>query len=66
MRQLTPAFFKKIRNPGLTPGAVSNVISTALVALPVILTKAAGYIAVAGGVIGMVSQTDVKMEKNKL
>jgi len=63
MRQPTPAFFKKIRNTGLTLAAVSAAILTAPVGLPVMLLKAAGYFAVAGGVMGTVSQTAVKMEK---
>ena len=63
MQKPTPVFFKKIRNAGLTLAAISAAILTAPVALPVILIKAAGYFAVAGGVMGTVSQTAVRMEK---
>ena len=63
MHKPTPVFFKKIRNIGLTLAAISAAILTAPVALPIMLVKAAGYIAVAGGVMSAVSQTAVKMEK---
>jgi hypothetical protein len=58
----TPKFFKKVRNIGLTLAAVSGTILSAPVALPAILVKAAGYLAVAGGVAGTVSQTAVEGE----
>ena len=52
----TPKFFKVLRNIGLILAAVSGTILAAPVALPVIVTSAAGYLAVAGGVISAVSQ----------
>lgn len=58
----TPKFFKKIRNIGLALAAVSASIIAAPVALPAILIKIAGYLAVAGAVAGGVSQTAVTGE----
>jgi hypothetical protein len=52
----TPGFFKTLRNIGLTLAAVSTVVITAPVSLPVIITTMAGYLAVAGGVMSAVSQ----------
>lgn len=52
----TPKFFKVLRNVGLALVAVGGTILTAPVALPVIVTSVAGYLAVAGGVISAVSQ----------
>ena len=59
----TPRFFKKLRNIGLTIAAISATILTAPVALPAIVIKVAGYLAVAGSVMGGVSQVTVKNEK---
>jgi uncharacterized membrane protein HdeD (DUF308 family) len=57
----TPKFFKVLRNIGLVLAAVGGTILAAPVALPVIVTSVAGYLAVAGGVISAVSQlTNVK------
>jgi hypothetical protein len=58
----TPKFFKKVRNIGLALAAVSTSIIAAPVALPAVLIKIAGYLAVAGGVAGTVSQTAVEGE----
>ena len=52
----TPKLFKKIRNAGLTITAISGVILASPVALPAVLIKAAGYLAVAGSVASAVSQ----------
>lgn len=52
----TPNFFKKLRNIGLLLAAISSAIITAPVALPAVIVTAAGYLAVAGTVIGAVSQ----------
>jgi hypothetical protein len=52
----TPRFFKKLRNIGLTLAAISTAIITAPVALPAAVITAAGYVAVASGVISAVSQ----------
>jgi hypothetical protein len=63
MKKTTPKFFRKFRNTGLTLAAVGAAIITAPIALPAILIKAAGYIAVAGSVASAVSQTAVKHER---
>jgi uncharacterized membrane protein HdeD (DUF308 family) len=52
----TPKFFKVLRNIGLALAAVGGTILAAPIALPVIVTSVAGYLAVAGGVISAVSQ----------
>ena len=52
----TPTFFKKLRNIGLTLAAISAAIVTAPIALPAAVVTAAGYVAVASGVISAVSQ----------
>jgi uncharacterized membrane protein HdeD (DUF308 family) len=56
----TPKFFKTLRTIGIVLAAVSTTILTAPVALPVAIVTAAGYVAVAGGVIGAVSQLTVE------
>lgn len=56
----TPNFFKKLRNFGLALTAISAVVVGSPVALPVIVVKVAGYLAVAGGIVGAVSQTAVQ------
>ena len=58
----TPKFFKKVRNIGLALAAVSASILAAPMALPAIVIKIAGYLAVAGSVAGTVSQAAVKGE----
>ena len=55
----TPTFFQKLRNIGLVLAAVSAAIVTTPVALPAIITTIAGYLAVAGTVLGAVSQITV-------
>ena len=52
----TPKFFKVLRNIGLTLAAVGGTVLAAPIALPVVVTSVAGYLAVAGGVISAVSQ----------
>jgi len=64
----TPLFFKKLRNIGLALAGISTAIAASPVALPVFVVTLAGYAAVAGGVIGAVSQlaTDTNIpEKDK-
>ena len=58
----TPKFFKILRSIGLVLLAISGTILAAPVALPVALVSAAGYVAVAGGVISAVSQMTVNDE----
>ena len=59
----TPKFFKKIRNISLALGAIATAVSTAPIALPAIVVKLAGFLAVAGGVAGTVSQTATEGEQ---
>ena len=56
----TPKFFKKVRNIGLVLATVASTIVAAPIALPAVLLKIAGYLAVAGGIAGAVSQTAVE------
>ena len=62
MQGNTPKFFKLLRNIGVTLAAVSGAVFAAPVALPDIITNIAGYLAVAGSVMGAVSQTAVLNE----
>ena len=55
----TPTFFQKLRNFGLVLAAVSAAIVAAPVALPAIVVTVAGYLAVAGTVLGAVSQITI-------
>ena len=59
----TPKFFKKLRNIGLTIAAISATILTAPVALPAVVLKVARYLAVAGSVMGGVSQVTTTGEE---
>jgi uncharacterized membrane protein HdeD (DUF308 family) len=59
----TPKFFKVLRNIGLTLVAVGGTVLAAPIALPVIITSVAGYLAVAGGVLSAVSQLTTTTEK---
>ena len=52
----TPKFFKVLRNIGLVMATIGGTILAAPIALPVVLTTAGGYLAVAGGVVSAVSQ----------
>jgi uncharacterized membrane protein HdeD (DUF308 family) len=52
----TPKFFKALRTIGLVLAAVGGIVSTAPVALPVVVVSIGGYFAVAGGVLSAVSQ----------
>ena len=58
----TPKFFKKLRNIGLILATISGTIVAAPVALPAVIIKVAGYLAVASGVASAVSQTAVEGE----
>ena len=55
----TPTFFQKLRNIGLVLAALSAAIVAAPVALPAIVVTVAGYLAVAGTVLGAVSQITI-------
>jgi len=58
----TPKFFKTLRNISLALAAIGTSIIAAPVALPAVVIKIAGYLAVAGGIAGTVSQTAVEGE----
>ena len=55
----TPTFFQKLRNIGLILAAASAAIVAAPVTLPAIVVTVAGYLAVAGTVLGAVSQITI-------
>ena len=59
----TPKFFRKLRTIGLSVAAISATLIAAPVALPAVVLKVAGYLAVAGSVMSGVSQTAVKNEE---
>jgi hypothetical protein len=61
----TPIFWKKLQTIGLSLAGVSAVILTSPVALPVAVVSVAGYLATAGGVIGVISQLAVKDGSDK-
>ncbi|RFS20086.1 hypothetical protein DVR12_20415 [Chitinophaga silvatica] len=58
----TPPFFGKVRNIGLILTAISGAL-LGVPALPVIVAKIAGYLAVAGTVMSGVSQAAVHEEE---
>lgn len=62
IQDTTPKFFKILRNIGVTLAAVSATVFAAPVELPKLVADIAGYLAVAGSVMGAVSQTAVLNE----
>lgn len=64
MQSPTPPFFVKLRNWSFILAAISGALLSTPVALPAIVVKVAGYMAVAGAVAGSVSQavTEGKQE----
>jgi hypothetical protein len=62
MQSPTPKFFQKIRNIGLILAAVSGTVIASPVALPLLVVKVAGYLAVAGTVATAVSQAVIPGE----
>jgi hypothetical protein len=61
----TPSFFKTLRTIGLALAAIAGAILASPIALPAGLVAAAGYIALAGGVVTAVSQTTVDTNEPK-
>ena len=59
----TPTFFQKLRNIGLALAAIGAAIIASPAALPAIVVTIAGYLAVAGSVLGLVSQITVPVDK---
>ena len=60
MKAPTPKFFKILRNIGLTMVGIAATVFASPVALPVVVVQVAGYVAVAGGVLGVISQAAKK------
>jgi uncharacterized membrane protein HdeD (DUF308 family) len=61
----TPSFFKTLRTIGLALAAIGGAILASPIALPAGLIAAAGYVALAGGVVTAVSQTAVDTTDSK-
>ena len=61
----TPKFFKVLRNIGLILATVGGTILAAPIALPIVVSTAAGYLAVAGGVMTAVSQLTTETNLNQ-
>ena len=61
----TPKFFRKIRTAGLILAAISGTLMTTPIALPLVVVKAAGYLAVAGAVASAVSQVTTEKDDEK-
>ena len=62
LKSPTPKYFKQLRNLGLITATVATTIAAAPIALPFIVTKIAGYLALASGVMSAVSQTAIEGE----
>ena len=62
----TPKFFRILRSIGLALLGISGTIIAAPIILPVAVITAAGYAAVAGGVISAISQITVDTSTNSL
>mgnify|MGYP001589796476 FL=1 len=61
----TPKFFKILRSIGLALLGISGSIVASPVILPTAVVTAAGYVAVAGGVISAISQITVDDKAKK-
>lgn len=57
MERPTPKLFRRLRNIGLGLTAIGGSVITVPIMLPLVLTKIAGYLIVAGTVASVVSQT---------
>lgn len=60
MKKPTPKFFVKLRNIGLTAGAVGAALLAQPTDLPAIVLKAAEYLTLAGGITSLLSQAAVR------
>ena len=60
----TPIFWKKVQTIGLSLAGISAVILSAPVSLPAGIVTLAGYMATAGGVVGVISQLTVEDNAN--
>ncbi|WP_276485575.1 hypothetical protein [Paraflavitalea pollutisoli] len=63
MTTKTPKFFKFLRTLGVALAAASGALLAAPIELPDAVNTIAGYVAVAGSVMGAVSQTAVLNEE---
>ncbi|MBO9562112.1 MAG: hypothetical protein J7621_05030 [Niastella sp.] len=63
MQDKTPKFFKLLRTIGIALTAASAAVFAAPIELPSLVNTIAGYVAVAGAVMGAVSQTAVLHEQ---
>ena len=61
----TPKFFRILRSIGMALLAISGSIIAAPVALPIAVVSVAGYAALAGGVISVISQITVDDKTNR-
>lgn len=61
----TPKFFKVLRNIGLILATVGGTILAAPIALPIVVSTVAGYLAVAGGVMTAVCQLTTEQNLNE-
>ena len=61
----TPKFFRILRSIGMALLAISGTIIAAPVVLPVAVVSIAGYAALAGGVISVISQITVDDRANR-
>jgi uncharacterized membrane protein HdeD (DUF308 family) len=61
----TPKFFKMLRNIGLVLATLGGTILAAPIALPIMVSSAAGYLTVAGGVLSAVSQLTTEPNLNE-
>jgi len=61
----TPAFFKKLRTASLVLAGLGGTLLSAPVAVPAVIIKLAGYLAVAGTVGAAVSQSVTTGDEQK-
>jgi hypothetical protein len=61
----TPLFFKKLRNASLVLAGIGGTLLGAPVALPAVIAKLAGYLAVAGSVGASVSQAVTTVDEQQ-
>ncbi len=59
----TPRFFKKIKTIGIVVAAVGSAVLASPVVLPTAVISIAGYLLLAGSVMGAVSQLTVSEEQ---
>lgn len=55
----TPPFFRKLRNIGIALATISAAIISAPVSMPLLIITSAQYLAIAGTVLGAISQLTI-------